>query len=77
MTPAQRAAALAEYKKYLDNNYPKKGKKRDEIERAIMVGMLAAGMAINNGRADPYLSLLLLGGRNLSTEPHYKETDNA
>lgn len=66
MTPEQRIELVKNYTPYLDNNYPIKGKKRDDAERALMVGAYAAILAA--GGDEPYLAMLLLGGRFLSKE---------
>lgn len=66
MTPEQRAEVLRNYLPYLDNNYPAKGKRRDDAERAIMVGVMATAEAM--GGRDAYIGMLLLGGRTLSKE---------
>lgn len=66
MTPEQRAEVLRNYLPYLDNNYPVKGKKREDAEHAIMVGVMATAEAM--GGRDAYIGSLLLGGRLLSKE---------
>lgn len=66
MTTEQRQQLLDGYLPYLDNNYPKKGKKRDEIERVIMVGALAYATALET--QEVFLTLLLMSGRVLSEE---------
>ncbi len=66
MTPEQRKKLVEGYLPYLDNNYPKKGKKRDEIERAIMVGALAYAIALET--QEPFIALLLMSGRLLTEE---------
>jgi hypothetical protein len=65
MTPEQRKQMVELYLPYL-NNYPTKGKKRKEIECAIMAGALAHSIAL--GTQDAYLSILLMSGRVLSEE---------
>jgi hypothetical protein len=66
MTPEQRKQMVELYLPYLNNNYPAKGKKRKEIECAIMAGALAHSIAL--GTQDAYLSILLMSGRVLSEE---------
>jgi hypothetical protein len=66
MTPEQRKKLVEGYLPYLDNHCPKQGKKRDEMEQAIMVGALAYATALET--QEVFLTLLLMSGRLLTEE---------
>jgi hypothetical protein len=65
MTPKHKQL-LDGYLPYLNDKAPTKGKKRTDLERALMVGALAHATATDT--QDAYLTILLMSGRVLSEE---------